>query len=150
MNSSNQEFLQEFCDKQFSAVIEERVKDIISHYNDSPDTYVFVEGPRWSTLGFEKISTGWNGYGDSPIKVKKIQFVEGPKGRVTEKMAWIGHIINMTVDINGEKKEIRFRGTFVIGKNTNDEWKIEHEHFSQPASDPYGTGDWLKEGEQNA
>jgi len=148
-NSSDQTFLQDFCDKQFSAVIEARVKDIISHYNESPDTYVFVEGPRWSTLGFKKISTGWNGYVDSPIKVKDIRFVEGPHGRVSGDMAWIGHIIEMTVTVNGEEKEIRFRGTFVIGKNENDEWKIEHEHFSQPAPDPYGTGDWLPKGEQN-
>ena len=148
-NSPDQIFLQDFCDKQFSAVIESRVKDIISHYNESPDTYVFVEGPRWSTLGFEKISAGWNGYVGSPIKVKDIRFVEGPHGRVFGDMAWIGHIIEMTVNVNGEEKEIRFRGTFVIGKNENEEWKIEHEHFSQPAQDPYGTGDWLPKGELN-
>ncbi len=147
--SSDLIFLQDFCDKQFSAVIESRVKDIISHYNESPDTYVFVEGPRWSTLGFEKISAGWNGYVGSPIKVKDIRFVEGPHGRVFGDMAWIGHIIEMTVNVNGEEKEIRFRGTFVIGKNENEEWKIEHEHFSQPAQDPYGTGDWLPKGELN-
>ncbi len=148
MNGESQHSLiQDFCNKQFSAVIEARVKDIISHYNESPDTYVFVEGPRWSTLGFEKISAGWNGYVDSPIKVKDIRFVEGPKGRVTKNMAWIGHIINMIIDINGVEKEIRFRGTFVIGKNNDGGWKIEHEHFSQPAPDPYGTGDWLPKGE---
>ena len=149
MNSSDQIFLQEFCNKQFSAVIEARVKDIINHYNDSPDTYVFVEGPRWSTLGFEKISAGWNGYVDSPIKVKDIRIVEGPQGRVSGKMAWIGQIIEMIVNVHGEEKKIRFRGTFVIGKNDEGEWKIEHEHFSQPASDPYGTGDWLPKGDNN-
>jgi ketosteroid isomerase-like protein len=50
----------------------------------------------------------------------------------------------MTIDIDGKVSAIRFRGTFIFEKDAADNWKVIHEHFSQPAADPYGIGDWLK------
>ena len=133
-----------FSKDQFQSVIDSRIEQVVNHYFDSEDTYVFVEGPRWSTLGFEKIAKGWIAYGDSPINVKDIRTIEGPFGREDNGMAWIGQIIEMDVLINKTLKTVKFRGTFVLRKCEDSKWRIEHEHFSQPAEDPYGTGDWLE------
>lgn len=137
--------LKSFCDIQFAAVIERRTDDILSHYVNSAETYVFVEGPRWSTRGFAKIAEGWKAYADAPLAVKSIETVEGPYGSISGNMGWVANIVELTVDASGDEKKVRFRGTFVLKRETDGNWRIEHEHFSQPVEDPYGIGDWLKD-----
>ena len=43
----------------------------------------------------------------------------------------------------GPIKEIVFRLTWVMERQS-DRWRIVHEHASQPLTDPYGVGDWLR------
>ena len=56
----------------------------------------------------------------------------------------VAGISELTVEIGGEERKIRFRGTFVFEKDSDETWQVFHEHFSQPAENPYGIGDWLK------
>lgn len=129
----------------FRAVIEKRVADICSKYVQSPDTYVFVEGPRYATLGYEAIAKGWDDFCNSAISLHSIEWVEGPFAEVEEKMGYISGQIILTVEVKGEKFSVQFRATFVMLKaDESSEWKIKHEHVSAPALDPYRIGDWLK------
>jgi ketosteroid isomerase-like protein len=128
----------------FQAVVEKRVADIIDHYTNSESLYVFVEGPRWSTIGFERVSTGWRAFHDAPLSVTAVEWIEGPFFQATEQLAWIAGITELHVQVGDEHKAVRFRGTFVLQPESDGQWRIVHEHFSQPAADPYGIGDWLK------
>jgi ketosteroid isomerase-like protein len=134
----------EVSKKHFTAVQEKRVDDIIDFYANSPELLVFVEGPRWATLSFERVSKGWRDFVDSPISVKSCEWIENLESKVIGEMGFVGGIVEMKVEINGELKTIRFRGTFVFQLENDGKWRVIHEHFSQPAADPYGIGDWLK------
>jgi ketosteroid isomerase-like protein len=81
---------------------------------------------------------------DTSIFVKSCEWVENLESKVVGEMGFVGGIVEMKVDINGELKTIRFRGTFVFQLEADGKWRVIHEHFSQPAADPYGIGDWLK------
>ena len=140
-------FETELPQQHFRAVVEKRVNDIVSHYRNSSETYVFVEGPRWSTIGIDRIERGWNAYIDTALSVQAVRYVEGPFSGASssDDLAWIAGIVELDVSISETIKTIRFRSTFVFRKEADGRWRIEHEHFSQPAEDPYGVGDWLKE-----
>ncbi len=127
----------------FQAVIEKRIDDILNRYAQSENTYVFVEGPRWATLGYENIAMGWRAFVEAPLSVVACEYVEAPHSQVSGEMAWVGGIVEMTVKVRDEVKTVRFRGTFIFRREADNEWRIVHEHFSQPAADPYGIGDWL-------
>jgi ketosteroid isomerase-like protein len=127
----------------FSAIVEKRVADIITHYADSPETYVFVEGPRWSTIGIKNIAEGWRAFVKAPLAVRSCEWVEGPFSQVTGDMAWLAGIVELTAQVRDRMRTLRLRGTFVLRRTSDDSWFIVHEHFSLPASDPYGIGDWL-------
>ncbi len=66
-------------------------------------------------------------------------------------MAWVAGIVDLTVAFaDGAVRTVRLRGTHVLEHADGDaasgapgEWQVAHEHFSQPAADPYGIGDWL-------
>ena len=136
--------LKEIAEKHYAAVVEKRVAEILDYYVKSDQTYVFVEGPRWSTVGYERIAKGWRDFCDSPIAVEKVEWIEGPRSEISGDMGWIGGQVELTVNINGQTKAIRFRGTFVMRLEADGKWRVIHEHFSQPAENPYGIGDWLK------
>jgi ketosteroid isomerase-like protein len=131
------------AESHFEAVIEARVEDIIDRYAASADTYVFVEGPRWSTTGHEAIADGWRAYVDAPLSVQSIEWIEEPRGQRWGDQGWLGGIVELTVEAPSGVRPVRFRGTYVMERGADDTWRIVHEHFSQPADDPYGTGDWL-------
>lgn len=128
----------------FQAIIEKRVPDICVKYVQSPETYVFVEGPRYATLGYDAITKGWQDFCNSALSLHSIEWIEGPFMEVDEKMGYISGQIILTVEVKGEKFSVQFRATFVMLKDENGTWKIKHEHVSAPALDPYGIGDWLK------
>ncbi|MBK8148616.1 MAG: nuclear transport factor 2 family protein [Acidobacteria bacterium] len=128
----------------FAAIIDKRVDDILSFYADSPDLQVFVEGPRWVTVGFDNVAKGWRDFCSSEISMLDCNWVEALYSKVVGKMGFVGGIVELTVSIKGEIKHIKFRGTFVFEEVAADDWRVVHEHFSQPAADPYGIGDWLK------
>jgi len=66
------------------------------------------------------------------------------RSRIVGEMGFVAGIVELEVQIKDKLTAIKFRGTFVLEKDSNENWKIIHEHFSQPAEDPYGIGDWLK------
>lgn len=131
-------------EQHFEAVKNKDIDKIINFYAESEDLLVFVEGPRWATHGFKNVSKGWRDFVDSAISVKKCLWAESVRIKETENSGFVAGVTELHVDINGDLKIIRFRGTFVFEKDAKGNWKVIHEHFSQPAEDPYGIGDWLK------
>jgi ketosteroid isomerase-like protein len=136
--------LEEYAKKHFEAIKNKRVEEILSSYAPTEKLLVFVEGPRWATVGFENVSKGWRDFVGSAISMKSCEWVENLTSKVVGKMGFVAGIVELTVEIGGETKTIRYRGTFVLESDAEGNWKIIHEHFSQPAEDPYGIGDWLK------
>ena len=134
----------EISKKHFAAVQDKRIEDIIDFYVDSPELLVFVEGPRWVTVSFERVAKGWRDFVDTSISVQSCEWVENLESKVIGEMGFVGGIVEMKANINGEIKSIRFRGTFIFQLESDGKWRVIHEHFSQPAADPYGIGDWLK------
>ncbi|WP_448517895.1 nuclear transport factor 2 family protein [Rhodoflexus sp.] len=128
----------------FQAIIDKRVADICASYVPSEETYVILEGPRYTTLGYEKIAKGWDDFCHSPLTLKSIEWVEGPFCETEGTMAWIGGIIVLTVNVRERDFTVKFRATFVMRQSETGEWQIKHEHVSAPLADPYGIGDWLK------
>lgn len=129
----------------FRAIMEKRVDEIIDRYSNSSNLLVFVEGPRWATLGFENVARGWRAFVDSPIQMIECDWVENLQSQTTAEMGFVAGIVELKVDIRGQIRTIRFRGTFILQKESDGEWRIIQEHFSQPAVDPYGIGDWVKQ-----
>lgn len=134
----------ETIDCFYQAIIDKRVEDICSNYVPSKETYVILEGPRYTTLGFKKIAKGWGDFCNSSLTLNKIMWVEGPFEETSFDMAWIGGMIVLTVEVKGKEFTVQFRSTFILRKNAENIWQIKHEHVSAPLKDPYGIGDWLK------
>ena len=130
-------------DDHFRHTIAKRADEIIARYAPSENTYVFVEGPRWSTTGIERIATGWRAYVGAPMAMVGFEWVEGPHAAVGVPLAWHAGIVDVDMNIRGTVRRVRFRATHVLRLQDDGQWRIEHEHFSQPAADPYGIGDWL-------
>ena len=130
-------------DDHFRHTIAKQADAIIARYAPTADTYVFVEGPRWSTTGIEKIDTGWRAYVSAPMAMRDFSWIEGPHASIAGEMAWHAGIVDIDMEIRGRITRVRFRATHILRQDVAGEWRIEHEHFSQPAPDPYGIGDWL-------
>jgi ketosteroid isomerase-like protein len=131
-------------EKHFDAVKHKRIDEILELYAESDELLVFVEGPRWQTLGYANVEKGWRDFVNSEIVVRECVWAENLRTRTVGKMGFVAGIARLEVEIKGEMKTIEFRGTFVLEENEKGSWKIIHEHFSQPAENPYGIGDWLK------
>ena len=136
--------LQERNLEHFEAVIEKDIDTILATYAESKDLLVFVEGPRWATLGYQNVEKGWRDFVDADISVSECNWIEHKHSKIVGNMGFLAGIVELKTTIAGQEKTIKFRGTFVFEKNGAGEWKVVHEHFSQPAEDPYGIGDWLK------
>lgn len=128
----------------FNAIINKEVEKILNSYSTSEELLVFVEGPRWATLGYENVAKGWHDFISSEIALKQCDWVENLQSKIVGEMGFVGGIVELQVRIKEQTTMIKFRGTFVYEKSSDGEWRIIHEHFSQPAADPYGIGDWLK------
>jgi ketosteroid isomerase-like protein len=130
----------------FQAIIDKNAPKIGTFYVQDEQTYVVLEGPRLTTLGFEKIQKGWFDFCDSRLTLDKIEWLEGPFSEAETSMGWVGGVIKLTVSVGNEKSfEQTFRASFVVKKLTkNGNWLIRHEHVSGALPDPYGIGDWLK------
>ena len=128
----------------FNAIINKEIEKILNSYSTSEDLLVFVEGPRWATLGYENVAQGWRDFINSDIALKQCDWVENLQSKIVGEMGFVGGIVELQAQIKDKMMIIRFRGTFVFEKSSDEEWRIIHEHFSQPAADPYGIGDWLK------
>lgn len=132
-----------WADAFIRSIVEERVADVIAGYDPGDRSYVFLEGPRWSTLTGAAIGSGWTAYLNSPIRISGYDWVEGPFAQIESKMGWIAGILDLHVTVGGVAKTLRLRGTYVITEHAPGDWGIVHEHFSAPDPDPYGMGDWL-------
>lgn len=140
----NSEKLIEVSKGHFAAVINKDIEKIIDFYVKSEDLLVFVEGPRWATLGYNNVAKGWGDFADSAITVKNCEWVEFSQAKEVGNLGFVAGIVEMNLVINHDPKTIKFRGTFVLEREADEKWRVIHEHFSQPAADPYGIGDWLK------
>ncbi|MCU0340394.1 MAG: nuclear transport factor 2 family protein [Spirosomaceae bacterium] len=128
----------------YQAIIDKNVAAICDTYVASEQTYVVLEGPRYTTLGYAKIAKGWADFCASPLSLQSIEWVEGPFEEASTDMAWVGGQVVLTVVVNQKTFSVQFRATFVLLKNAEGLWQIKHEHVSGPLPDPYGIGDWLK------
>ena len=130
----------------FQSIIDKNAAKIGTFYVQDEQTYVVLEGPRLTTLGFSKIQKGWFDFCDSKLTLDKIEWLEGPFSEEETTMAWVGGVIKLTVSIGEKPFEQTFRASFVAKKaqNTEGGWLIRHEHISGALTDPYGIGDWLK------
>lgn len=135
--------LKERTERFWDEVRAKNIDGIANAYVDQPTTYVILEGPRYTTLGFDKIIKGWTDFCHSAISLKEIIWTEGPQEEIAGDMGWIGGVIDMSIEVNGRALTTRFRCSFVY-RHLDGQWKIRHEHVSAPMEDPYGIGDWLK------
>jgi ketosteroid isomerase-like protein len=137
----------EVINAHYEAIVNKQLEAILNKYVESESTYVVLEGPRLTTIGFTKIATGWKAFCESGLALESINWVEGPFVEEHSTMAWVAGIIVLKVAVtkNNENSffENTFRATFVLLKTEN-VWKIKHEHVSVVHPDPYGIGDWLK------
>lgn len=127
----------------YAAIMEKNLPEILSKYVPDPETYVILEGPRLTTIGFEKIKSGWTDFCTAPIHLRAIDWIEGPFSEESTDMAWVAGIIRLMVSVKDQSFQNTFRATFVLLRFA-DNWKIKHEHVSGALNDPYGIGDWLK------
>ena len=137
------EMVRRLVDDHFRHTIAKEADAIVARYVPSAATYVFVEGPRWSTTGIERIETGWRAYVDAPMAMTGFTWIEGPHVSVGGELAWHAGIVDVDMLIRDRQTRVRFRATHVLRRGVDAEWHIEHEHFSVPSADPYGIGDWL-------
>jgi ketosteroid isomerase-like protein len=128
----------------YAAIVRKDVDAICASYVPGNDTYVFVEGPRYSTLGTDKIFKGWRDFNAAPMALESIIWTEGPFSKQSSDMAWVAGIVRLGLNVKGKLFEQQFRMTFVLRQNAEGIWQIEQEHASAPLADPYGIGDWLK------
>ncbi len=127
----------------YNAIIANEIDKINASYCPDEDTYVVLEGPRFTTKGHIQISKGWRDFCDSKIVLDKIEWIEGPFEEIQGDMGWLAGIIEIYVSIDRKQFMNTFRASFVL-KKEQDDWKIRHEHVSAPHADPYGIGDWLE------
>jgi ketosteroid isomerase-like protein len=127
----------------FNAIVAGQLDEVTAMYRRSATTYVFVEGPRWSTLGYDQIAAGWRAYLESPIRITGWQWGEGPVVEVWNDGAIVAGLLDLDVRIGGKPRALRFRASFVLRRDGSGRWRMIHEHLSQPMTDPYGIGDWL-------
>lgn len=127
------------------AVIGRDLNGVLDSFSRQDDAYVFVEGPRWTTKGGDKIAAGWRAYFDAPIRIASFSWVEGPYVYESGSLAQVVGVIDHQVSGGGVAKRLRMRMTWLL-RHEGDRWRIVHEHGSQPLADPYGAGDWWPEG----
>ncbi len=125
----------------WDAIIANKLDGIEDAYVQSEDTYVVLEGPRYTTRTFKEIISGWQDFTSSPIQLTNTKWVEGPYEEIIGEMGWIAGIADISIKVEDNEFTTRFRCSFVMVSIDGD-WKIKHEHVSAPLPDPYGIGDW--------
>ncbi len=134
------------CVNRFYEEIKAKRADAICDcYYPDETTYVVLEGPRLTNRGQGNICKGWHDFCDSGLVLKEIIWEEGPYAEIGEKLAWVAGVIRLVVEVKGRNFDRVFRASFVL-KAKDGQWLIQHEHVSAALQDPYGIGDWLKEG----
>ena len=130
-----------------TAVVDRDVDRIVDSYADREDLLVFVEGPRWQTRGHQAVAKGWRDFCDSGLILRRVEFTDGPHlhgGGDAAVLACLSGIVELDVlGPAGGSTQTPMRMTWVMARDP-DRWRIVHEHASQPGTDPYGIGDWLR------
>ncbi len=116
---------------------------VLDCFHPGPETYVYPEGPRWSTKGGQRVRQGWQGYFNAPIRLRDWAWAEGPDMHRSADLAVVAGVVACHFECNGQPRDLPLRMTWVL-RPTGGVWRIVHEHGSQPVDDPYGTGDWLE------
>lgn len=128
--------------KLISAITARDLSGILNAYEKSEELYVFLEGPRWSSRTYASISDGWAAWIKANLEITKHEWVEGPAEITDGEISSVQGIMNLHTHSPAQTKILKVRGTWVLRKGTDGEWRIVHEHVSAPMEDPYGTGDW--------
>jgi uncharacterized protein (TIGR02246 family) len=137
--------IKRFMERFFQAVIDKNIEVISSTYAHDARLFVFLEGPRAKTIGWEKVRTGWESYLSSKISVQSITWGDDLQIRDYGNAGWVAASNKVTVAIGDESpKTLEMRSTWLLEKRDG-QWRIVHEHVSLPHADPYGIGDWLRE-----
>jgi len=117
---------------------------VIDRYAHDDDLYVHLEGPRWTNRGFENVARGWRAFFESPLRMQRIEWIEGPIAQQSGALGYITGVVHIHYRVHEREGTLKLRGTFVMRHDADGRWRVLHEHFSQPLDDPYGFGDWLK------
>lgn len=140
-------------DQLLRAIVARDAEAIVDSYAAQETLHVFVEGPRWQTVGHDNVARGWRHFCTSDLRVTEIAVDDGPRLFAPDDtpvgaIATVSATTRLTYDVVGAAgaREVVFRLTWVLQRGA-DRWRIVHEHASQPGADPYGTGDWLRQGE---
>jgi ketosteroid isomerase-like protein len=128
--------------RMLDAVRDRRVETVVDCFDPGPDTYVFLEGPRWTNRGGESIRRGWRAYFQAPIRLRSWSWHDGPLLHESGDLAVVAGVVDCDFEAGGAPRPLRMRMTWGLARNAG-VWRIVHEHGSQPLADPYGTGDWL-------
>ncbi|WP_256839422.1 YybH family protein [Ornithinimicrobium faecis] len=124
------------------ALIDRDLDGVLECFDPAEDTYVYLEGPRWTNKGGEAIRKGWRDYFQAPIALLSWQWAEGPEVHESGDLGFVAGVIEYQFESDGMARPLRMRMTWVV-RRRGGAWRILHEHGSQPLTDPYGTGDWL-------
>lgn len=125
------------------------LEGVLDSFDEADDTYIFVEGPRWTNRGGRRIHQGWRDYFDAPILLRSWRWTEGPYVFEDAALATVCGVVEYQFEGAGEPRPMLMRMTWVVRRGADGVWRIIHEHGSQPLEDPYGTGDWLKKESAN-
>jgi len=137
--------IKHFMERFFQGVIDKKIEVIADIYAHDEQLFVFLEGPRAKTIGWEKVQTGWENYLSSKISVQSITWGDDLRIRDYGNVGWVAASNKVTVTVGDEPpKTLEMRSTWLLEKRDG-RWRIIHEHVSLPHPDPYGIGDWLRE-----
>ncbi len=129
------------------AVRDRDLDTVLDCFDPAEDTYVYLEGPRWTNRGGPNIYRGWRAYFAAPIELRSWGWTEGPYEYLSDSLALVAGVIHYDFLGGGQQRRLPMRMTWVLRRGADGAWRIVHEHGSQPLPDPYGTGDWLPAGE---
>lgn len=129
--------------QMLDSLIRQDLEGVLDCFDPADDTYVFVEGPRWTNRGGQRILAGWRDYFKAPQKLASWAWTEGPDVHESGDLALVAGVVRYGFEVDGRAVHLPFRMTWVM-RRTDGVWRILHEHGSQPLPDPYGTGDWLQ------
>jgi ketosteroid isomerase-like protein len=125
-----------------TSIRERNLQGILNSYEQSDDLYVFLEGPRWSSRTYTSVSTGWTAWFNASLEITGHEWLEGPAEITVGDLTTLQGIMNMHTHTPAQTKILKIRGTWVMRRGEDGQWRIVHEHVSAPMEDPYGTGDW--------
>ena len=132
-------------DRLFAAVSAKDLAGIEACYLNEPSLLVFVEGPRMRNAGWENIKVGWRHFLDASMELRGYAWGEDLLIRVWGDAGFVAASNRFDWRIKDRELSVEMRGTWVM-ERVNGDWRIVHEHGSFPHPNPYGAGDWARNG----